>query len=68
MGWSGVVGDIRPAHFLALHAMQALPLVGLWFDRRGIAVGHMRWVALAYLAVTTAVFVQALAGLPLIRL
>jgi hypothetical protein len=68
MGWSGAVGDIRPAHFLALHAMQALPLAGLWFDRTGIDAGRMRWVALAYLALTSAVFVQALAGIPLIRM
>lgn len=68
MGWSGAVGDIRPAHFLALHAMQALPLAGLWFDRAGIATERMRWVALGYLALTAAVFAQALAGMPLIRL
>ena len=68
MGWSATVGDIRPAHFLALHAMQALLLVGLWFDRRGIAARNMRWVALAYVVLTLAVFAQALAGLPLVRL
>lgn len=68
MGWSGSVGDIRPAHFLALHAMQVLPMVGLLFDRAGIEVRNMRWVALAYAVLTTAVFLQALAGFPLIRL
>jgi hypothetical protein len=68
MGWSAAVGDIRPAHFLALHAMQVLPLVGLWFDRKGIAVQRMRWIALAYAALTAAVFAQALVGMPLIRL
>jgi hypothetical protein len=62
------VGDLRPAHFLALHAMQVLPLAGLWMDRRGIAVAKMRLVALAYVALTAAVFAQALAGVPLIRL
>jgi hypothetical protein len=68
MGWSGAVGDIRPAHFLALHAMQVLPLAGLWFDRKGIAVQRMRWVALAYVTLTGVVFAQALSGMPLIRL
>lgn len=68
MGWSASVGDIRPAHFLALHAMQALPMAGLWFDRTGIGVRHMKWLALGYPAMTVAVFAQALAGLPLIRI
>ncbi|NKX44216.1 hypothetical protein [Roseicyclus persicicus] len=70
MGWSGVTGDLRPAHFAALHAMQVLPLLGLWLDRRG-TVGAVRTVRLAaagYAAVTLAVFVQALMGLPLIPL
>lgn len=67
-GWSASVGDVRPAHFLALHAMQFLPLAGLYFDRKGFAVRHMRWAALAYFALTVAVFAQALAGLPLIRI
>ena len=68
VGWSASVGDLRPAHFLALHAMQALPLVGLWLDRRQGAGGVLTWVALAYAVATLALFAQALAGLPLIRL
>lgn len=68
MGWSGSVGDIRPSHFLALHAMQALPLAGLWFDRNGIGPRGMTWVAAGYAALTAAAFVQALWGYPLIRL
>lgn len=68
MGWSGSVGDIRPSHFLALHAMQALPLAGLWFDRKGAGLHGMRWVAAGYVALTAAAFLQALSGYPLIRL
>jgi hypothetical protein len=68
MGWSRVVGDLRPAHFLALHAMQALPVLGWWLDRRGVARAHtLIWLAgAAYAALTVAVFVQALMKLPLI--
>ncbi len=69
-GWSGVTGDLRPAHFVALHAMQVLPLLGLWLDRRG-AAGGVRTVQLAaigYCALTLAIFVQALMGWPLIPL
>ena len=69
-GWSGVTGDLRPAHFAALHAMQALPLLGLWLDRRGDRnpVRAVRIGAVLYGGLTLAVFAQALMGLPLIRL
>jgi len=68
-GWSGEVGDLRPAHFLALHAMQALPLLGWLWDRRAPqSPWRMRAFALVYAVVTLVVFVQAVLGAPLIRL
>ncbi|TFL18944.1 hypothetical protein [Jannaschia formosa] len=69
-GWSGVTGDLRPAHFASIHAMQALPLLGLWLDRRGGAgsVRTVRIAALGYGGLTLALFGQALLGLPLILL
>ena len=70
LGWSGVTGDLRPAHFLAIHAMQALPLLGLWLDGRGEASGvrTVRLAALGWTALTLAVFAQALMKWPLVRL
>lgn len=70
LGWSGVTGDLRPAHFAAIHAMQVLPLLGLWLDRRGGA-GVLRGVrigAAVYAVLTLALFVQALMGLPFLPL
>ena len=68
LGWSAAVGDLRPAHFLALHAMQALPLLGLAVDALGWALWIVPAGGTAYAALTVAVFAQALRGLPLIRL
>jgi len=68
MGWSASVGDLRPAHFVSLHAMQVLPLLGWWVDRRGKTAGWVRIAAVVYAAVTLGLFVQALLGLPVIRL
>lgn len=69
-GWSGVTGDLRPAHFASLHAMQALPLMALWLERgpRTGSVRTIRIAALAYTGLTFAIFAQALVGMPLVRL
>ena len=55
---------------MALHMMQAIPLLGLMLDRAapfrakaGVLVGSVIWAAL-----TLAIFAQAILGLPLIRL
>lgn len=69
-GWSGVTGDLRPAHFAALHAMQVLPLLGLWLDHKGSSA-PARTIGLAtilYSGLAFALFAQALMGMPMIPL
>ena len=67
-GWSTEVGDLRPAHFLSLHAFQVLPLIGLWADKTGRGITTI-WIAgFIYSALTVALFIQALSGQPLIRM
>ena len=62
--WSTTGGDLRVAHFAALHIMQAVPLIAwFWPDKR---------IALASLIVGVAIVgglsAQALMGLPLLRI
>jgi len=68
LGWSTEVGDLRPAHFMSLHSLQFLPLVGLWADRTGRGIITI-WIAVfTYSVLTVALFMQALLGQPLIRI
>jgi hypothetical protein len=67
LGWSTRAGDVRIAHFLGMHALQALPLLGWaagrWVPRRAallVGVG-----ATLYCAAVAGLFAQALAGRPL---
>jgi hypothetical protein len=58
-GWSTEVGDLRIAHFLATHAMHAVPLAGL-SGRRDMVWG----VATLWTALVLWCFARALEGLP----
>jgi hypothetical protein len=59
MGWSLEVGDLRLPHFLATHAMHAVPLAGLTGNRAAVWVTALGWTTL-----TLWCFARALAGLP----
>jgi hypothetical protein len=72
VNWSTRYGDLRIAHFFALHALQIFPLAG-------IALAGMRWkessqigVLVAFVAVYGAavwwLFAEAMKGLPLVRI
>ncbi len=59
--WSKHHGDLRIAHFLGMHALQVLPLLGYYLlkDIKTIVMA-----AAIYFIVTTFLFVQALLGKP----
>jgi hypothetical protein len=72
-GWSTTGGDLRIGHFVGLHALQALPLIGwLLMRRRMRRLGDGRrvaliWIAgLAYAGLMGLMIWQALRGQPLL--
>jgi hypothetical protein len=67
-GWSASVGDLRPSHFAALHAIQVIPLLAFWVSGRKTARAWLIGGAVIYAAVTMALYAQAMMGLPLVRL
>jgi hypothetical protein len=68
VNWSTGAGDLRIAHFVGLHALQALPIIGWWLDASGVRAGRacVAAVAAAWAIVTVLLVLQALAGQPLI--
>jgi hypothetical protein len=70
LGWSTTGGDLRIGHFVGLHAMQVLPLLGFvltraWAARRWTLRQrtHLIWLAaVTYCALTAFVTWQALRG------
>ncbi|UOG73619.1 hypothetical protein MTX78_15980 [Hymenobacter tibetensis] len=67
VGWSTRAGDLRIAHFLGLHALQALPLVGWLLSRYAPrqAVAGTWTFTFVYLAGTVWLYGQAMQGIPL---
>ncbi|MFM9882832.1 MAG: hypothetical protein ACKVQT_07380 [Burkholderiales bacterium] len=66
MGWSRVGGDLRVAHFWALHAQQIMPIIGALLVAAGVPRVRA-WVVLAAIAYTGLIaftFLQALYGIP----
>src|SRR5262245_47823568 len=72
LDWSLTGGDLRPAHFLGLHALQILPIAG-WLINQWVD-GPMRMklagiaaTAVLIAAVVAFLFVQAMVGVPFVR-
>ncbi|MDP9422951.1 MAG: hypothetical protein M3Q19_08990 [Pseudomonadota bacterium] len=68
-GWNRKGGDLRIAHFLGIHAEQAIPILGALAAEAGLGQ-RARWAALiagaaAYVVLTLTIFAQAVAGRPL---
>jgi hypothetical protein len=74
VGWSTEGGDLRIAHFAGLHALQIVPLLGLWARRRGSKRGLsalaqrrlVRVTSAGYLGLIGVLVAQALRAEPLI--
>jgi len=67
-GWNRSGGDLRIAHFLGIHAEQAIPILAALASP---FAARTRWRLLiggaaAYAALTVALFVQAVSGAPLL--
>lgn len=64
VGWNRSGGDLRVAHFMGIHAQQAIPIL---LALAAPLAARFRWLVLAggvalYVAATLAIFAQAIAG------
>jgi hypothetical protein len=74
VNWSVIAGDLRIAHFIAIHAIQIVPLFAYILSQMTpIPAVRQRRIAIAALAIAVSVavggtFVQAALGHPLLSL
>jgi len=65
-GWNRSGGDLRVSHFFAIHAMQLVPLAGLFAASLAprLRIPAVLLAAVLVTAASVASFLQALAGEP----
>jgi hypothetical protein len=73
LNWSTAGGDFRVAHFLGIHALQVLPIVAWLIDRLRALPSQAKPIAVVavsagYSTVMGFVFIQAVNGVPLVRM
>ena len=64
LNWSKQHGDLRVAHFVGIHALQLLPLLGYYLFRSS---KEIIIVAVVYFLIVSFLFIQAIRGMPLLR-
>ena len=71
INWSTTFGDLRVAHFFGIHALQIVPLFGYWVSGKYESEPATKsiWIfSVIYLAYVCFTMIQALMGMPFLKL
>jgi hypothetical protein len=66
LNWSTRGGDLRMAHFIGIHALQALPFIGILLSGKHHSERWMQALGIIYGVTSILLFLWALAGRPFI--